>query len=74
MPHRHDLTAADTLSPHELRVALLIAEGTTNREAAAQLFLTPKTIEFHLGHIYRKLHVRSRTELAGLLLRDPSLA
>jgi DNA-binding NarL/FixJ family response regulator len=36
----------------------------TNREVAGQLFVTPKTIETHLRHIYRKLQVRSRTELA----------
>jgi DNA-binding NarL/FixJ family response regulator len=40
-----------------------------NKEAAAELFLSPKTIEFHLQHIYSKLDVRSRTELAGLLAR-----
>ncbi|MEA2450037.1 MAG: hypothetical protein QOG63_1969 [Thermoleophilaceae bacterium] len=52
------------LTPRELQVALVVAEGATNREAAASLFLTVKTIEFHLGQIYRKLGVRSRTELA----------
>ncbi len=55
------------LTPRELQVALLVAQGATNREAAASLFLTVKTIEFHLGHIYRKLGVRSRTELAHRL-------
>jgi DNA-binding CsgD family transcriptional regulator len=35
----------------------------TNREAAGTLFVSPKTIEFHLGNVYRKLDVRSRTEL-----------
>jgi DNA-binding NarL/FixJ family response regulator len=47
----------------ELQVAIVIAEGATNREAGASLFLSPKTIEFHLGHIYRKLNIRSRSEL-----------
>jgi DNA-binding CsgD family transcriptional regulator len=55
---------ADRLTPQELQVAQLIAQGATNREAAAALFVTPKTIETHLGHIYRKLGVRSRVELA----------
>jgi DNA-binding NarL/FixJ family response regulator len=45
-------------------VAFLVANGATNREAAASLFVTSKTIEFHLGRIYRKLGIRSRTELA----------
>jgi DNA-binding CsgD family transcriptional regulator len=57
----------DDLTPQELQVALVVAEGATNREAAAQLFVSPKTIETHLSHIYRKLEVRSRTELARAL-------
>jgi DNA-binding CsgD family transcriptional regulator len=51
------------LTPQELQVALVIAEGATNAEAAATLFVSPKTIEFHLTNIYRKLGVRSRSEL-----------
>jgi DNA-binding NarL/FixJ family response regulator len=42
----------------------LVAEGRTNREVAAALFVTPKTVEANLSRIYRKLGVRSRTELA----------
>ena len=42
-----------------------MAGGATNREAGAALFLTSKTVEFHLAKIYRKLDLRSRTELAG---------
>ncbi|WP_234441863.1 response regulator transcription factor [Streptomyces sp. WM6386] len=38
--------------------------GATNREAASALFLSAKTVEFHLGHVYHKLGVRNRTELA----------
>jgi DNA-binding CsgD family transcriptional regulator len=57
----------DLLTAHELRVARVVAEGATNREAAAELFLSPKTIEAHLRSVYRKLGVRSRAELAGLL-------
>jgi DNA-binding CsgD family transcriptional regulator len=55
---------ADRLTPQELQVAQLIVQGATNREAAAALFVTPKTIETHLAHVYRKLGVRSRVELA----------
>ncbi len=55
------------LTEQELRIALLIAEGVTNREAAAALYLSPKTIGYHLGKVYEKLGVRSRTELAHLL-------
>jgi DNA-binding CsgD family transcriptional regulator len=57
-------STADQLTPQELQVALIVAEGATNREAGAKLFLSPKTVEAHLGRIYRKLGVRSRTELA----------
>ena len=53
-----------SLSQAELRVAEAIAAGLTNREAAARLFLSVKTIDFHLQQMYRKLGVRSRTELA----------
>ena len=59
--------AEGELTPQELQVALAVAEGATNREAAAALFLSPKTIEFHLGNVYRKLGVRSRSELAAML-------
>ena len=55
---------SDELTPQELQVAHIVAGGATNKEAAAALFLTPKTIEFHLAKIYRKLGVRSRTQLA----------
>lgn len=58
-----------TLTPQELEVALAVARGGTNREVAAAMFVSPKTIEVHLSRIFRKLQVRSRTELA-LLLAD----
>jgi DNA-binding CsgD family transcriptional regulator len=59
----------DRLTPHELQVARLVAGGATNKEAAASLFLSTKTIEFHLARIYRKLDVRTRTELAAVAAR-----
>lgn len=52
------------LTPHELQLALLVAQGATNKEAGAALFISPKTVEAHLHHIYVKLGLRSRTELA----------
>jgi DNA-binding CsgD family transcriptional regulator len=55
------------LTEAELRVALLAADGLTDREICGQLFLSPKTVEFHLGRVYRKLSVRGRTELARRL-------
>ena len=52
------------LTSAERRVAALVAEGMTNREVAAQLFTTVATVEAHLTRIYRKLGLRSRTQLA----------
>jgi DNA-binding NarL/FixJ family response regulator len=48
-------------------VALVIASGASYKDAAAQLFLSPKTIEFHMNKVYRKLGIASRLELAGRL-------
>jgi DNA-binding CsgD family transcriptional regulator len=53
------------LTPQERRIVDLAREGRTNREIATALFLSPKTVEYHLGNAYRKLGVRSRTELAA---------
>jgi len=55
------------LTPAEERVAALVAEGKTNREVAAALFLSERTVEGHLSHVFGKLGVRSRTELARVL-------
>jgi DNA-binding CsgD family transcriptional regulator len=57
---------SEALTAQEWRVAQLVAQGLTNREVAGSLFLSPKTIEHHLSAIYRKLGVRSRTQLARL--------
>jgi DNA-binding CsgD family transcriptional regulator len=57
--------APERLTPKEREVADLVAGGATNREVAAALFLSPRTVEHHLRQVYRKLGVRSRTELAA---------
>jgi DNA-binding CsgD family transcriptional regulator len=62
------------LSPAERRVAELVSEGRTNREVAATLVLGERTVETHLTHIYAKLGVRSRTELARALQNNRELA
>jgi DNA-binding NarL/FixJ family response regulator len=49
-------------------VARLVAQGLSNREVAAHLFVSPRTVEFHLRQVFAKLHVTSRTELAALNL------
>jgi DNA-binding CsgD family transcriptional regulator len=64
---RRDASTVDELTPQELHIAQLLAEGKTTREAAAALFLSPKTIEYHLRSIYRKLGVKSRRELTTAL-------
>jgi len=53
------------LTATEQQVARLVAEGRTNREVADELFLSPSTVQANLKRIYRKLGVRSRTELAA---------
>lgn len=55
------------LTAQELRVARLVAFGMSNRETAAELYLSPKTVEYHLGHAYAKLGVRTRHQLAMLI-------
>jgi DNA-binding CsgD family transcriptional regulator len=59
--------SSDDLTPTEEQIAELVAAGMTNREVAATLFVTPKTVESALTRVYRKLGVRSRTELARRL-------
>ena len=57
----------DELTPTERRVAELVAEGMTNQDVAAALFVSPRTVEFHLRNVFRKLDVRTRGELARRL-------
>ena len=61
---RRTAGAAEELTPQERQIAGLLADGRTTREVAAALFLSPKTVEYHLRHVYVKLGIGSRTELA----------
>ncbi len=65
---KRDPTSAEQLTAQELQVARIVANGASNREAAAALFVSPKTIDSHLHSAYRKLGIRSRTELARHVL------
>jgi DNA-binding NarL/FixJ family response regulator/mono/diheme cytochrome c family protein len=66
-PRRRQLTGADSLTPAELRVAHLAAEGASNRAIAQSLFLSLRTVETHLTRTYQKLGIDSRGQLAGAL-------
>jgi DNA-binding NarL/FixJ family response regulator len=57
------------LTPREMDVLQLLAEGLSNKEIAQRLSISPRTVNFHLDNIYSKLHVTSRTEAAVYALR-----
>ena len=62
-------STADDLTPQERQIAVLLVDGNSIREAAARLFLSPKTVEYHLRKVYAKLGIHSRTELTEHLGR-----
>jgi DNA-binding CsgD family transcriptional regulator len=72
-PKRDALTGPDSLTPSERRVAELAADGLGNREIAQALFVTSRTVEFHLTSVYRKLGISARAALSEMLARSTSV-
>ena len=61
------------LTRREVEILHLVAQGKTNKEIAADLYISPLTVRTHLEHVYQKLGVGSRTEAAAFVLRAPEL-
>jgi DNA-binding CsgD family transcriptional regulator len=70
---RRQVSTLDELTPQELQIARLIAAGASQKEAAATLYLSPKTIEYHLGKVYRKLGITSGRQLQHRLAEEELL-
>jgi DNA-binding CsgD family transcriptional regulator len=71
---KRDASSLDDLTPQELQVARMVADGLSNKDVAAQLFLSPRTIDAHLRNMFSKLGITSRTQLARLPLGDGDAA
>lgn len=65
---RRDPSTLDQLTPHELRIVHAVAQGMTNRDIASQLFISPRTVDYHLRNVFGKLEISSRAKLMRLAL------